>query len=60
MKKMQKTGLAFKKAYGESIIRKMHIEVVRAGLEEYPQCSARHHAPTLTLKRRKKWKFIPT
>jgi hypothetical protein len=57
---MQKTGSAFKKAYGESIIRKMHIEAVRTGLEEYPQCSARHHAPTLTLKGRKKWKFFST
>jgi hypothetical protein len=55
---MQKTGLAFKKAYGESIIRKMHIGDVRTGLEEYPQRSARHHARTLTLKGRKKWKFF--
>jgi hypothetical protein len=55
---MQKSGLAFKKGYGESNIRTVHIEAVRTGLEGYPQCSARHHAPTLTLKGRKKWKFF--
>jgi len=52
---MLETGLAFKKAYGGSIICTMHIEYVRAGPEEQPQCSERHHAFTLTLKGRKKW-----
>jgi hypothetical protein len=56
--KMQKKSLASKKAYGESIIRTVHIEAVGIGLAGYPQCSARHHAPTLTLKERKKWTFF--